>query len=107
MDGLTPTDLLAAAQEAGLVVVAEGQTLVVRGPRREAKLAQALLERKADVLPLVRANADLRRLVLHMAAELAWPEVMTVSGQTIGPGEVDWRRVVGSPRLIEPYCGIV
>src|SRR5262249_51943246 len=98
----TPTDLLGAAQGAGLVVTAEGELLVVRGPRRAAKLARALLERKAEVLPLVRANADLCRLVLHMAARLGWPEVLTVSGRAIGLGAADWRRGAGSPRVIEP-----
>lgn len=107
MDSLTPAALLRAAHDAGLAVTTDGDLLVVRGPRRAAKEARALLERKADVLPLVRAGADLPGLVLHMAAELDWPRVMSVTGQHVGPGETDWRRVVSSPRFVEPARGIV
>lgn len=107
MEGLTPTALLRAAHDAGLTVTTDGDALVVRGPRRAAKEARALLERKAEVLPLVRAGAALPGLVLHMAAELDYPQVMSVTGQPLGPGEADWRRVVESPRLVEPVRGML
>lgn len=47
MDGLT---LLTEARSAGLTVTAEGERLVVRGPRLAGELAQRLLSHKADVL---------------------------------------------------------
>ena len=47
------------------------------------------------------------RLVLHLAAELGWPKVVTISGQPVGPGEADWRRVVESPKLLEPIKGLL
>lgn len=107
MDGVTPVALLSAAHDAGLTVTAAGALLIVRGPRRAAELARALLARKGDVLPLVRVDADLPGLVLHLAAELDWPRVRTVTGQDVGPGADDWRRVVSSPRLTEPARGLL
>lgn len=52
---MSPQALLAAAQAGGLTVRADGDRLVVRGPRSaEVDLVQALLRRKAEVLPLLR-----------------------------------------------------
>jgi hypothetical protein len=45
--------LLAKARGAGLVVRAEGEKLVVCGPRKAEKLALHLLDRKGEVLPLL------------------------------------------------------
>jgi hypothetical protein len=42
--------LLKEARVAGLVVLADGDRLVVRGPRSAAAMAQRLLEHKAEVL---------------------------------------------------------
>ena len=47
MDGLT---LLRRAQDAGLTVEAEGDTLVIRGPKRAESVARLLLDHKPDVL---------------------------------------------------------
>jgi hypothetical protein len=47
MDGLT---LLRRAHEAGLAVVAEGDRLVIRGPKRAERVAQLLIEHKPEVL---------------------------------------------------------
>ena len=47
MDGMT---LLAEAQEAGLTVLADGDRLVVRGPKSAEKLARRLLQNKAQVM---------------------------------------------------------
>jgi len=64
---MEPIALLNRARQAGLVVLQEGDRLVVRGPKRLADLAAELLDRKADVLsalqaetvPLVTAETDL------------------------------------------------
>ena len=51
MDGLT---LLREAESAGLQVHAEGDKLVVEGPKSAEPIALRLIEHKADVLPLVQ-----------------------------------------------------
>ena len=59
--------LLQRARLAGLRLLADGDRLVIRGPRSQARLAKELLARKADVLEalpgfeaeLLRAAADL------------------------------------------------
>ena len=48
MDGLK---LLAEARQAGLTLRAEGERLLVRGPRHLEALAKRLLAHKAEVLP--------------------------------------------------------
>lgn len=48
-----------------------------------------------------------RDAVLAMAERLDWPRVRTITGQHLGPGEADWRRVVESPRLQEPVRGLL
>ena len=50
MDGL---GLLSQAQVAGLTVSAEGDKLVIRGPRSAEALAKELLEHKAEILQLL------------------------------------------------------
>jgi hypothetical protein len=53
LEGMDPERLLAEAAVAGLTIQAEGERLVVRGPRdAEQDLVQALLRRKAALLPL-------------------------------------------------------
>ena len=46
-------NLLEEARRAGLRVSASGKQLVVRGPKSAKRLAEELLERKSEVLPLV------------------------------------------------------
>jgi hypothetical protein len=48
--------LMVAARAAGLVVVADGDRLCVRGPRIAAGLARLLIDHKAAVLALLRAE---------------------------------------------------
>ena len=50
MDGLA---LLSEARSAGLKVRAEGDQLVVQGPKRAEAVALRLIKHKGDVLPLV------------------------------------------------------
>lgn len=47
---MSAESLLAAARSAGLKVTAEGDRLVVRGPREAAPLAELLIARKVEVL---------------------------------------------------------
>jgi DNA primase len=67
----------------------------------------AELPNAAGVVSAPAPLDDLPGVVLHIAAELDWPKVTIVSGQAIGPGEADWRRVVESSRLVEPHRGLV
>ncbi len=55
MDGLI---LLHEAQDAGLTVLAEGDRLRVRGPRRAEAIARRLLDHKFDVIPLLSARSE-------------------------------------------------
>jgi hypothetical protein len=73
-------------------------------PEADALLTEVAARREAVLLALA---VPLGVRVLLLAAELDWPRVTTVSGQAIGPGEADWRRVVESPCLVEPVRGIV
>ncbi len=52
--------LLARARAAGLTVQRAGDTLIIRGPRRAAALAELLLAHKAVVLAALAAEAHLR-----------------------------------------------
>ena len=69
-------DLLARASAAGLAVAAEGDRLVVRGPRDSEALARAVLARKTEVWPLLTSLAagpgwDQPRADAALAAVLA------------------------------------
>jgi len=55
-DNMTPTALLRQAHEAGLTVFVRGDQLVVRGQPEQEPLARALLARKADLYPIVKAT---------------------------------------------------
>jgi hypothetical protein len=67
--GMTADDLLAAARAWGLKVFADGDRLVVRGPRDAgADLVQALLGRKAELMPLLALTAEEREYFEERAA---------------------------------------
>lgn len=55
MDGMT---LIAEAQAAGLVVLADGEKLIVRGPESAGAVALRLLARKADVMAALGGVVD-------------------------------------------------
>src|SRR5688572_1000777 len=69
MDGMT---LLAEARAAGLEVRADGDRLVVRGPRTQEGLARALLAHKPDVLTALQAVAE-RAAVMRMQLPRSGP----------------------------------
>ena len=48
------TTLIATALAQGLILSADGDELVIRGPRRCESLALELIAHKAEVLPLLR-----------------------------------------------------
>ncbi len=54
MDGLT---LLAEARASGLIVLAEGDLLVIRGPRSGEAIARRLLAHKPDVMDALAAES--------------------------------------------------
>lgn len=93
-------------------VLAPFATAVVRWRPGPAKDWNALLTDggpRAVHAAIVEAEGPgwLTTAVLGTAGTLGWPEVMTITGQTIGPGEADWRRVLESPRLVEPARGLL
>jgi hypothetical protein len=55
MDGLS---LLTEALDGGLDVQADGERLVIRGPKQAEPLARRLLARKADVLAALMGNVE-------------------------------------------------
>ena len=50
-------NLLAEARSAGLVVKADGDRLVIEGPKRAAAVAQKLIQHKAEVMAALAAGA--------------------------------------------------
>ena len=70
MDSVT---LLAQAQAAGLTVYAEGDRLVVRGPRSAEPLAKTLLAHKAELMPWLTApQTSAREPVCPVCGALDW-----------------------------------
>lgn len=67
MDGLS---LLAEARAHGLKVRADGDRLVIRGPRQAEAVAKRLLERKREILEALRVSIS-GELVARVQA--AWP----------------------------------
>ena len=55
---MPPESLLAEAVDAGMTVATDDANLALRGPRKMAPLARILLERKADLLPLLRLKVE-------------------------------------------------
>lgn len=89
MDALT---LIFCARALGLSVVTDGDRLVVRGPKRAAAVAAALLDRKPEVLAAL-AEAD------RGGRPLDWPEparrrftdrVIAADGTVAAPGSEEW-----------------
>ncbi len=75
MDGL---NLLAEAQAAGLRVEAQGERLIVRGPRQAEPLAKRIIEHKNDVMQaltvVIRILAFRRQLAdWRSAGRHGWP----------------------------------
>ena len=68
MDGLT---ILRRARDAGLAVVAEGDKLVIRGPKRAGPVALLLLEQKPEVMAALLA-ADSAPDAVHKRAPAWW-----------------------------------
>jgi hypothetical protein len=75
---VTADALLARARAVGVIVGVDGGRLVLRGPRHAEGLAKQLLERKAEVLPLVTGSAmppwdqaEADRLLLDLRAAVA------------------------------------
>jgi hypothetical protein len=72
-------EFLRQARAAGLRVQADGDRLVIRGPKHAGALAKALLDRKAEVLPLLGEpvagtgrwdGAEENRLLAELRAEV-------------------------------------
>ena len=53
MDGIAP---LREARKAGLAIKADGDKLIIRGPRRLGDLAQRVLAHKPEVMALLRSG---------------------------------------------------
>jgi hypothetical protein len=76
--------LLTRARGVGLEVWADGERLVIRGPKRHGDLARALLEHKAEVMAELRARDRL------IEVEPLTPEVFRIrTVDDIGSAEHD------------------
>lgn len=92
--------LLREAEIAGLQVRTDGDKLIVRGPRSLESLARKLLERKADVLPLLtRKEATYGP---DVAADVAVPcpgaQPVAEPARPVDP-EVGWRAEAMRPQV--------
>jgi hypothetical protein len=61
--------LLEEARSAGLKLRTEGDQLVIRGPKSAKRIAQALLDRKAEILPFLREQPAAPQPFFHDARE--------------------------------------
>jgi hypothetical protein len=89
MDGVA---LLAEAHTAGFQVHAEGERLIVRGPKRLAALAQHLLNHKAAILELLELFEERAAIIEYDgglsrldAEQLAWTCLL----ETLGKRDTD------------------
>ncbi len=74
--------LLDEARAAGLTVRADGDRLVVRGPRRCAALARSILDHKPDVMALLA-------FPIHKPRRVALSPVPLVEMYPVKPGD-EW-----------------
>jgi hypothetical protein len=86
MDGMT---LLRRAHEAGLNVAAEGDKLVIRGPRRAESVARLLIEYKPEVMAALTPSTAQR--ALEAAKPAAGVESVETSASPTSPGW--WRNL--------------
>lgn len=119
MDGVTA--LLTEAQAAGLRVRAEGDRLVIRGPKRAEPLALKLIEHKAEVLRLL-APAPLRpaldfKTLVEVLGLYPTPQEIRVLGVEVAEAmvklqqEVETGQLQGHPllvrgRVLADYLGL-
>lgn len=100
MDGVA---LLTEAYAAGLQVHAEGERLIVRGPKRLAALAQQLLSHKAAILEILELFEERAAIMEydgglpHAEAErLAWVCVLGGDDTTEAHGPLTERTTAGT-----------
>ncbi len=101
MDAVT---LLTRARAAGLSVTADGDRLVVRGPKDCAPIAEELLANKAEVMALLSARGQplaaldfastlreaWRRACFELGEAAGWPELPYKPGHAVAPGAALW-----------------
>jgi hypothetical protein len=102
MDGLT---LLRRAQDAGLAVDVDGNTLVIRGPKRAEHLARLLIEHKLDVMAALVPDEPASQAV-ELSPDPAWWRhhylVRTISWELSGVRpEISAQRIAWSELLNE------
>jgi hypothetical protein len=99
---MTATELLAAAERAGLQVRAAGERLIVRGPRAAEALGRVLLARKAEVLAVLTAKPAAAWDAARAAAVVA--EVDARIDAAVAPGGAAntdvRRRLLANERII-------
>jgi hypothetical protein len=89
--------LLHEAREVGLEVRADGDRLVVRGPRSAEGLARMLLARKAELLPML-ADPCPRELNVSLAIEKATPASREENSSRIPDGVTSLTDDTGLPQ---------
>jgi hypothetical protein len=109
VDGLS---LLERARLAGLDVRADGDALVVTGPKRHADLAQALLAAKAEVLAELEREARIDTAVPIYAEDFGIrtiEDLLALWGPDRPPPvcracrSPRWWRIVGLPSISRPW----
>lgn len=103
------TTLLSEARSAGLVVVADGDLLRVRGPKAAGEIARRLLDRKADVLavlareraPVAVAKRSGNPMPMHqgdadrpVAGDVARPILATLAESGMHPADAPALRLI-------------
>ena len=97
---MEPVALIDHARQAGLVVRREGDRLIVRGPKRLGDLAAHLLDRKAEVMAALDAEADPG---VAMALDVfPGARVVTANQPAVWPPAGGW--IPSSARTIDPYA---
>jgi hypothetical protein len=101
MDALT---LLRQARDAGLAVAAEGDKLLIRGPRRAEPVVRLIAMHKPEVMAALANGADWR--ARHREALAHWSALHT-AGEAAGIAwqemQVRWHRLHGE-RISEWQC---
>ncbi len=92
--------LLREAERVGLQVRTDGDKLIVRGPRSLESLARKLLERKADLLPLLTRKEATYGPDVVVDAALPGPGIQPVAepAPPLDP-EVAWRIELMRPQV--------
>ncbi len=96
--------LLEEARAAGLEVIADGDELVVRGPRRMAERIHILLAHKGEVLAELRDEQESGKAAPIAKQDVARPRRLIGNKFPPRPTPVPPAAIVAEPRVVCPIC---